>query len=154
MPVHLRTALVSAFGLISLLYLPLAIGISGVLLWLPEWIAERLDPFYVNLLLSATLTGLVVGWLQPRRYLQAGLTILALATLVTLIRIALERPTEMPLDEWFELLAANLQAINSDLLTSAVGLLGGAWIGSRRRVKTTQGASDPDHPDLEPPAGV
>ena len=152
MPAYLRMGLTCSLGLALLLFLPLALATSGVLLWLPGPLTEVLDLFYANLLLSATITGLVIGRLLPDQYVQATLLILGSAVLVTLIRILLDHPTGMRTAELFELHAANLQAIHYDLITSATGLLIGAWIGSRRQIKATPDSNDPDRPDTTPPA--
>lgn len=86
--------------------------------------------------------------------MQATLLILGATTLVTLIRILMDPPTGMRMAELLELHAANLQAICYDLVTSAAGLLLGAWLGSRRQVKALAGSSDRDRPGTEPPAGA
>jgi hypothetical protein len=144
--------LVCSLGLALLLCLPRAIAASGVLLWLSLPLTEVLDLFYVNLLLSATITGLIIGRLLPGQYVQAPLLILGSATLVTLASILLDHPTGMRTAELFELHTANLHAIHSDLITNASGLLLGAWIGSRRPIKATSDTNDQARPGTTPPA--
>lgn len=151
---YLRMGLACSLGFALQLCLPLVIATSGVLLWLPTPLTAVITPFYANLLLSATITGLIVGRLLPGRYMQATLLILGATTLITLIRILMDHPTGMRMAELLELHAANLQAIRYDLLTSATGLLAGAWLGSRRQVKATADSSDLDHPGTKPPAGA
>lgn len=154
MPSYLRMGLACSLGLTLQLCLPLLIATSGVLQWLPAPLTAVITPFYANLLLSSTLTGLIVGRWLPGQYVQATLLILGATTLVTLIHILMDPPTGMRMAELLELHAANLQAICYDLVTSAAGLLLGAWLGSRRQVKAIAGSSDRDRPGTEPPAGA
>ena len=83
MPSYLRMGLACSLGLALQLCLPLVIATSGVLQWLPAPLTAVITPFYANLLLSSTLTGLIVGRCLPGQYVQATLLILGATTLVT-----------------------------------------------------------------------